>query len=128
VRMVEEHPAFQLPDSGNKPNPLLAEKHFGQGLHWYWAKKYPDAEVQFKLALDYYGQDARYLYYLGLAQFGQKTKLKRDQAFHSFDKGAQLEAQSRPSVTEINTSLERVQGELRQFLNTFRNKPFTATP
>jgi hypothetical protein len=128
VRMVEEHPAFQHPDSGNKPNPLLAEKHFGHGLHLYWAKKYSDAEVQFKLALDYYGQDARYLYYLGLAQFGQKTKLKRDQAFHSFDKGAQLEAQSRPSVTEINISLERVQGELRQFLNTFRNKTFTATP
>ena len=74
VRMVDEHPAFQHPDTGNKPNPLLAEKHFGQGLHLYWAKKYPAAEVQFKMALDYYGQDARYLYYLGLAQYGQKTK------------------------------------------------------
>jgi hypothetical protein len=128
VRMVDEHPAFQHPDTGDRPNPLLAEKHFGQGQHLYWAKKYPEAEVQFKLAMDFYGQDARYLYYLGLAQYGQKTKLKRDQAFHSFDKGAQLEAQSRPSIAEINTSLERVQGDLRQFLKSFRSKTIAATP
>lgn len=128
VRMVEEHPAFQHPDSANKPNPLLAEKHFGNGLHMYWTRQYPEAEVQFKTAMDYYGQDARYMYYLGLAQLGQKSKLKRDQAYYSFERGAQLEAQSRPSIAEINLSLERLQGELRQFLNGFRNKEPMATP
>jgi hypothetical protein len=94
----------------------------------YWTRQYPEAELQFKMAMDYYGQDARYLYYLGLAQLGQKSKLKRDQAYYSFERGAQLEAQSRPSIAEINFSLERVQGDLRQFLNQFRNKGPMATP
>jgi hypothetical protein len=121
-RMVEEHPAFQHPDDANKPNPLIAEKHFGKGLHLYWAQKYPEAEMQFKQALDYFGQDARYAYFLGLAQLAQKGKLKRDQAYFSFERGALLEAQNRPGIGEINMSLERIQGNLRQLLNAYRFK------
>jgi tetratricopeptide (TPR) repeat protein len=126
VRMVDEHPAFQLPDAAAAPNPLIAEKHFGKGLHLYWSRQYPAAEAEFKQAIDYYGQDARYLYFLGLAQLAQKTTLKRDQAYYSFEKGAQLEAQRRPSITEINTSIERIQGDLRQLLNSFRFKSVAA--
>ncbi len=126
TRMVEEHPAFQHPDAANKPNPLLAEKHFGHGLHLYWARQYPEAEVQFKQAIDYFNQDARYVYFLGLAQLAQKSLLKRDQAYYSFERGAQLEAQSRPGIAEINMSLERVQGELRQLLNSYRFKGVVA--
>ncbi len=129
-KMVEEHPAFQHPDASNRPNPVLAEKHFGEGLHLYWSGRYPEAEVQFKQAIDYFSQDARYYYYLGLAQLAQRTTLKRDQAYYSFEKGAQLEAMGRPGIAEINFSLERVQGNLRQLLNSFRNKAtaLTATP
>jgi TolA-binding protein len=129
ARMVEEHPAFQHPDAANKPNPVIAEKQFGQGLHFYSAKRYPEAEAQFKQAIDYFNQDARYYYYLGLSQLAQKSKLKRDQAIYSFEKGAQLEALSRPSVSDINASLERIQGNLRQFLNYFRDRgAVPATP
>jgi hypothetical protein len=126
ARMVEEHPAFQHPDAANKPNPLLAEKFFGNGLHLYWARQYPAAEAQFKLAIDYFNQDARYSYFLGLAQLAQKSKLKRDQAYFSFERGAQLEAQGRPTIADINTSLERVQGEVRQLLNAFRFRGLAA--
>ena len=126
-RMVDEHPAFQHPDAANKPNPLLAERAFGNGLHLFWARNYPAAEAQFKQAMDYYGQDARYAYYLGLAQLGQNSKLKRDQAYYSFEQGARLEAQSRPSIADINLSLERIQGHVRTLLNGFRARAAPAT-
>jgi TolA-binding protein len=128
VKMVEEHPAFQHPDAANKPNPVLAEKHFAFGLQHYWSKRYPEAEAQFKQALDFYNQDARYSYFLGLAQLAQKTKLKRDQGLFSLEKGAQLEAVGRPSITEINLSLERVQGDLRQLVNSYRVKGPAGAP
>lgn len=121
-RMVEEHPAFQHPDVANKPNPLLAEKHFGNGVHLYWAGNYPAAEAQFKQAMDYFGNDARYAYFLGLSQLAQNSKLKRDQAFYSFEQGARLEAQGQPSIADINISLERIQGGLRQLLNGYRSQ------
>ena len=118
--MIDEHPAFQHPDAANKPNPLLADKHFGNGLHLFWEHQYAQAEAQFKQAMDYFNQDARYAYFLGLAQLAQNTKLKRDQAYFSFEQGARLEAQGRPSIGEINTSLERVQGPIRLLLNDYR--------
>jgi tetratricopeptide (TPR) repeat protein len=122
TRLVDEHPAFQQPDVSKQPNPFLAEQFFGRGLHLYFDKKYEPAEKQFQQAIKYFGQDARYRYYLGLAQLAQKTKLKRDAAYFSFEEGARLEAANRPFVADINTSLERIQGELRQQLNSFRQK------
>ena len=121
-KMVEEHPAFQQPDTLARPNPALAEHHFGRGMSAYWNKDYPSAEEQFKQAVSYYNQDARYQYFLGLSQIAQKTKLKRDAAYHAFEQGARLEAMNRPPISDINASLERLQGDLRQFLNSFRSK------
>ena len=126
TKLIEDHPAFQQPDSAKTQNPVLAERHFGEGIHYYWAEKYPQAEIQFKQAVKYFERDARYQYYLGLAMLQQRTKLKRDAAFFAFDKGAQLEAEAIAGnpfvVSDINQSLERIQGELRQFLNGFRYK------
>jgi hypothetical protein len=118
-KMIEEHPAFNQPDSLARPNPYLAEQHFGLGLHQYWARQYKAAEEQFKQAITYFDQDARYFYYRGLAEHAQK---KRDRAIYSFEQGARLEAANRPTVSEINASLERVQGDLRVYLNTFRQR------
>ena len=128
AKMIDNHPAFQHPDAANRPNPVLAEKHFNYGLQHYWAKRYAEAEAQFKQALDYYDQDARYLYFLGFAQLAQKSNLKRDQGLFSLERGVQLETVGRPSVSEINLSLERVQGELRQLVNLYRNKGPATTP
>jgi tetratricopeptide (TPR) repeat protein len=127
AKMLEEHPAFQQPDATKAPNGYLAEVHFGKGLHLYWSRQYPQAEAHFKQAVGYFGQDARYQYFLGLAQLAQKTKLKRDAAYYSFEQGARLEAANQPPVSEINTSLERVQGDLRRLINTFRSKAVELT-
>jgi tetratricopeptide (TPR) repeat protein len=120
--MLDDHPAFQQPDAVQSPSAYLAEVHFGKGLNLYWSRQYPEAESHFKQAAGFYSQDARYQYYLGLSQYAQQTKAKRDAANYSFEQGARLEAANRPSVSEINASLERVQGDLRKMINSFRTK------
>jgi TolA-binding protein len=123
--LIDQHPAFKQPES-EAPNPLIADRHFGEGLHLYWEKKFSDAEAQFRQAVRYFDKDARYWYFMGLAQHQQK---KKADAIYSFDKGAKLEtlaAQSNPdAVRDVNVSLERIQGELRQLLNTYRYKAAT---
>jgi TolA-binding protein len=124
AKLVAEHPAFQQPDAGGN-DPILAERHFGEGYHLYWAKKYPEAEAQFKKAVALFDKDARYQYFLGLAQYQQKTKAKRDAAYFSWEQGARLETKAATNpfaVREINAALERVQGNERQLLNSYRYK------
>ncbi|HMF19872.1 MAG TPA: hypothetical protein VKE98_21885, partial [Gemmataceae bacterium] len=121
-KLVQDHPAFQQPDSLARPNPYLAERHFGRGLHYYWDKKYPEAEEQFKSAIGYFKKDPRYHYYLGLSRLPQKGKLKRDGAIFAFEQGARLEQENPQSAYEVNASLERLQGPLRAELNRYRQK------
>ena len=82
--------------------------------------------AQFTQAVRWYNQDARYQYFLGLSQLAQKTNVKRDAAIFSFEQGARIEAKQPMRVGEINASLERIQGELRQVLNSHRYKNIAA--
>jgi hypothetical protein len=108
----------------------MAERHFGEGMHFYWSKQHAEAERHFQQAIKYYDKDARYQYYLGLAQYAQATQAKRDAAYYSFEQGARLEARTIATnplaVRDINASLERIQGELRQRLNSFRYRASAA--
>jgi tetratricopeptide (TPR) repeat protein len=122
VQLLNEHPLFQQPDVARAPNAYLAEVHFAKGLQLYWARKYAEAEDQFRQAAGFFGHDARYQYFLGLAQHAQDSKSKREAAILSFERGARLETDNRPSVDEVNSSLERVQGEQRKLINSFRAK------
>jgi hypothetical protein len=122
AKLVSEHPAFQQPDTVARYQPLLAERHFGQGLEAFWQRRYPEAEAHFKKAVSYYDQDARYQYFLGLARWQQRTKAKRAAAEYDFAQGARLEAASRPHAYQVNASLERLQGQLRQVLDRYREK------
>lgn len=126
AKMLAEHPAFQQPDAAPRANPVLAEQFFGKGLHLYWGRKYVEAETEFKQALRFYKDDARYHYYLGLAMLGQKGTVKRDAAYYAFEQGARLEVANRPSIGEVNTSIERLQGPLRTVLDHFRQKALTS--
>jgi len=125
-KMIEEHPAFQQQDASTEPNPVMSERYFGEGMHFYYAKQYAEAEAQFRQAVKYYKNDARYHYYLGLAQYGQATRAKQSLAKVSFEEGARLEARTASTnplaVRDINASLERIQGELRATLNSYRFK------
>jgi hypothetical protein len=137
IEQIEKHPAFQRKDPAEF-NPIMAEKHFGEGLHFYWSKQYVEAEAQFATALRYHEKDARFEYFLGLAQYHQVGKTKQETrdkqaaAEYAFRRGAILEAKSAANnpdaVREINASLERIQGELRQHLNRYRYEAANPEP
>jgi tetratricopeptide (TPR) repeat protein len=118
-RMIQDHPAFQTPDTLTRPNAFFAERQFGQGLHEYWNKRYAKAEEHFNAAVGFYKQDARYFYYLGLARYEQE---KREAAVFALEQGARLEADNHPPAAEVNLSLERLQGNMRRFVDQFREK------
>ena len=61
-------------------------------------------------------KDARYRYYLGLAQLAQPTEEKKASARYSFERGYVLEAKGLPHTDDVLDSLERVQGPTRQHL------------
>ena len=46
----------------------------------------------------------------------------RDAAATAIERGARLEAANRPSLGEINASMERIQGPMRAFVNGYRQK------
>jgi hypothetical protein len=115
--LVENHPVFRMPEGLQPPNPILAERHYARGLHLFWAKRFPEAEAEFFEAARYNDEDARYVFYLGLARLGEG---KRDDAYEAFKRGGQLEGQSKPNSSTVSVSLERVQGPVRKTLNRFR--------
>jgi TolA-binding protein len=99
-------------------NPTAAEKHFAAGLTLYNIADYENAETALIQAVKAYDDDARYFYFLGLAQLAQPRK--QDEASASFRRAVQLERQDRPGRFAVNTSLERVQGPARRVLDSFR--------
>jgi hypothetical protein len=126
AKIIESHPAFYQPDVAMQSNPVQAERNFGKGLEFFWAKKYDKAEEEFKNAVGMFDQDARYRYFLGMSRYLQNTKEKKAQAESDFEQGARLEANRKPGAREINSSLERIQGDLRRVLNAYREKMATA--
>jgi tetratricopeptide (TPR) repeat protein len=126
AKIIESHPAFYQPDVVLQSNPVQAERNFGKGLEFFWAKKYEKAEDEFKNAVGMFDQDARYRYFLGMSRYLQNTKEKKMQAEVDFEQGARLEGNRKPGAREINSSLERIQGELRRVLNSYREKMATA--
>ena len=116
LALVRNHPQLRQPDNLNPPNPFEAENRYAQGLTFYYAGNYADAERQFKLATEYDSQDARYYYFLGLT----RLMLGKPEAAEDFEQGAKLEKQNKPSSAVISNSLERIQGATRRLLNEAR--------
>ncbi len=94
-----------------------ANKFFGKGVHEYFAGNFDNAVGFFDRVEKLGTDDPRVFYFRGLANVGlvQKEKAKAD-----FEKGAALE-HARPNLrSEINDSLERVQGKMRLQLEVVR--------
>jgi hypothetical protein len=126
AKIVNSHPAFRQSDLAGQINPQMSERHFAKGLEFFWAKKYLDAENEFKKAVTYFSEDARYYYFLGMSRLLQKEREKLLLAEYDFELGVQLEIARKPATQAINASLERIQGELRRVLNSKREKVATA--
>jgi len=117
VPLPERNPLLESLPTGD---PLAAEQVYAQGLENFWAGRYADAERDFGLAVrtaGTTGRDARYFYFLGLAQLGQG---KRDEAQATFRQGGRLERDHRPSSRVVSNALERIQGQLRRTVDTYR--------
>jgi TolA-binding protein len=99
-------------------NPDEAEKHYAAGLSRYFARRYADAEAEFLRAVENYGEDARFYYFLGLSRFMQGKPSAAD-----FAQGAALEQEDRPGLEAVSKALERVQGEGRTLVNEARRRP-----
>lgn len=115
--LVENHPAFKVPDALKPPDPNLGAKHYGLGLTQFYANNYRKAEKEFATALRYDKNDARYLYFFALALFQQDH---REDAIEAVRQGYVLERAGKPGSAAVNASLERIQGYMRDFLNQYR--------
>ncbi|WP_020470988.1 tetratricopeptide repeat protein [Zavarzinella formosa] len=101
-----------------KPDPAaMADRFFSNGIRLFHASRYSEAETSLVKTIALFNDDARYHYLLGLALFNQGKTKEADEAFA---KGAELEAQGRPSGKSIDAILERVQGRGRQLVNSHR--------
>jgi hypothetical protein len=115
------HPALNRPVPRSPQNPILALKYYDRGLDLYWSKKYAEAEKEFMKAYRNFGEDPRFLYYLGLAQLRQRTRDKIGEAKVNFEEAAKLEQLHQPESTEdVNFALEPIQGKVRKLLNRYR--------
>jgi TolA-binding protein len=107
-------------DSLPTGDPLAAEQAYARGLVNFWSGRYSAAESDFGLAVrtaGSTGQDARYYYFLGLAQLGQG---KRDDSQATFRHAGRLERDNRPSSRVVSSALERIQGQARRTVDTYR--------
>ena len=117
---------FPTGREAGRPNPLLAEQFFDKGLQLFWSQDYAAAEAKFRKAVAFYSQDARYQYFLGMSLLTQGDDSKRKAGYDAFEKASRLEAANRPSMDEVNASLERIQGSMRALVNSYRQKALVA--
>jgi hypothetical protein len=95
----------------------LAERFFGDGLRGFYAGQYQDAESNFRKAIQFNGNDARYHYLLGLALWMARDAKGAELAF---EKGRDLELAGLPTSRAVSAVLERIQGQARQAVNAYR--------
>ncbi|MBN2579459.1 MAG: hypothetical protein JXB10_10745, partial [Pirellulales bacterium] len=90
---------------------------YGDGVHAYFAGDYRQAHKQFTAAIDGGTQDPRVFYFRGLAYL----KLGRPQeAAVDFRRGALLETRNVGQRYQVAQALQRVQGDVREQLETYR--------
>lgn len=117
--LVEGHPLLRQAEGTMERDPIEGEKHYGAGLNHFFAKRYSRAEGEFRAAIRNDNGDARYYYFLGLAQLAQGSPDARE----TMAQAAKLERAGRPDRIAVARSLERVQGAMRRYLNEVRSRP-----
>lgn len=98
-------------------DPLEAELQYTAGVQAFYSGNYVEAERALADAARQGIQDARYLYFLGLARYQQGNTAAADVDFRE---AARLERQSKPGRAGVNRALERIQGPGRQALERYR--------
>ncbi len=96
-----------------------AYRQFGKGKQLVLAGKFDIAEETLTSAIKYAGSDvdARFHYFLGLAQLGQADEKTAER---NFLRALELERRSQPSARDVSRSLEEVQGPARESIDALR--------
>ncbi|MGL6096488.1 MAG: tetratricopeptide repeat protein [Fimbriiglobus sp.] len=94
-----------------------AARAFDAGVALYDGNRVADAEPRFRAAVTDDPSDARYWYFLGLAQLGTGNAAAAEE---SMKKGAAQEVRHQPGPAAVGAALERVQGPARQVLAAYR--------
>jgi len=93
-----------------------ASQEFDTGARLLLTQRYAEAETWLERATRGNASDARYWYYLGLAQALQNKPAYAE----SIKKGAELETRNQPGRRALNDALEPLPGSYRQWLSRFR--------
>lgn len=88
-----------------------ASQEYDTGVRLFFAGRYAEAEAMLDRVTRNDATDARYWYYLALAQ-----ALQRKPAEEALKKGADLEAHGQPGRRAMNDALEPLPGSYRQWL------------
>jgi hypothetical protein len=111
-------PTVAISGPAIKPDPArYAEQFFGDGLRAYHGGRYAESESSFRKAIQFRPADARFHYLLGLTLWARNDTAGAEA---EFEKGRDLETQSRPSSRVIGAALERIQGPARQAVDAYR--------
>lgn len=96
-----------------------ANRLYGKGKQLVLSGNSERAEETLNLAAKYAGKDvdARFVYFLGLAQLGQGDKASAER---SFMRALELERKNLPSPREVSRALEEVQGPTRDTIDAIR--------
>jgi colicin import membrane protein len=92
-----------------------ASQEFDAGVRLFFDGRHAEAEAMLERATRNDAADARYWYYLALAQ-----ALQRKPAEEALKKGADLEARNQPGRRALNDALEPLPGAYRQWLSRYR--------
>ena len=118
--VASTRPEVPIPEPAVKPDPVAAERFYAAGLGNFWSQQYQAAESDFYQAARAAGSgglDARYLYFLGLARLGQG---RGEDARSTFQQAARLEREHHPGSAVVDRALERVQGQARRLVDSYR--------
>ena len=121
ARQGQTHPiaaVYLAPLDLNGLRPKDAGRLYGKGYNLFWRGEYADALRHFEAAVSLRNDDARYLYYQGLSQLVLGRKSLADA---SMSQAAQLEARRSSQQDRVARALERLQGQLRLRVESFRN-------
>ena len=92
---------------------------YGNGVHAYFAQEYQQAYGSFTTAINAGCKDPRCYYFRGLSylRLGREEEARTD-----FDQGAKLETAVTDQFFNVAKSLERVQGQDRMLLESYRGQ------
>ena len=113
---VSTTPSQPIDLTGRGPND--AARYYTRAYNLYWRGQYADALRFFEAAGTLRSGDARILYYQGLSHLAVGNRAAAEQLLVE---AAKIENKDAGQSSGVDTALERLQGKLRLFVETYRS-------